>query len=287
MLVLGFPDYAPQARSLAAALGVPYAQVDVHVFPDGESKLTLPTGLPRHVVICRSLDHPNDKLIELMLATECARSLGAARFTLVAPYLCYMRQDIAFTPGEAVSQRIVGGFLAERFDAVITADPHLHRIGSLEEAVPAERAVSVSAAPAMGAFLATRDARPLLVGPDLESEQWVEVVGDVAGLDHVVAQKKRHGDTDVEVCLPDHDFKGRDVVLVDDMASTGRTIAGAARELRAAGARRIDVLVTHALFVGDAMEALKEAGVTDVWSSDSVPHPSNAFPLATVLASRV
>lgn len=284
MLILGFPDSATQAQALAAALDMPFEIVDVHRFPDGESRLQLPAVLPDRVVLTRSLDRPNDKLVELMLAAATARALGATDLTLVAPYLCYMRQDAAFHPGEAVSQRIVGRFLAELAETLITVDPHLHRVRTLAEAVPTHRAVALSAAPAMGTFLAGRRSQPLLVGPDQESEQWVRTVAERADLDFVIAQKTRHGDHRVEVRLPERAYAGRDVVLVDDVASTGQTLASAARLLRAAGANRIDVLVTHALFVDDSLQLLEDAGVTEIWSSDSVAHPSNAFPLAPVLA---
>jgi len=284
MLVLGFTDDREQGRALAAALDAPFETIELHRFPDGESRLRLPPELPARVLLCRSLDQPNEKLVDLMLAAEGARALGAEHLTLVAPYLCYMRQDKAFAPGEVVSQRIVGRFLAAHFDALVTVDPHLHRVASLAEAVPVTRAIALSAAPAMGRFLAARSERPLLVGPDRESEQWVRTVADVAGLEFVVAQKTRRGDRSVSIELPAHDYRGVEAVLVDDLASTGRTLAVAVQELRAAGAARVDVLVTHALFVGDALETLQAAGVGEVWSSDSVAHPSNAFPLAPVLA---
>ena len=287
MLVLGFTDSEDQAAGLAAALDAPHGRIDLHRFPDGESRVRLPTGLPEHVVLCRSLHYPNEKLVELMLAAGAARALGAKRVTLVAPYLCYMRQDKAFHPGEAVSQRIIGRFLAGLIDALVTVDPHLHRVHDLAEAVPAGRAVAVSAAPAMGAFLAGRRSRPLLVGPDQESEQWVATVARVAGLDYVVAQKTRRGDRNVEVRLPERDYAGSDAVLVDDLASTGRTLAGAATALRDAGAARVDVLVTHALFVGDALDTLMATGVSELWSSDSIPHASNAFALAPDLAAAI
>jgi ribose-phosphate pyrophosphokinase len=287
MLVLGFTDSDEQAAGLATALDAPRACIDIHRFPDGESRVRLPTDLPEHVVLCRSLHYPNVKLVELMLAAGSARALGARRVTLVAPYLCYMRQDTAFHPGEAVSQRIIGQFLAGLVDALVTVDPHLHRVHDLAEAVPVEQAVAVSAAPAMGAFLAARRSRPLLVGPDQESEQWVETVARVAGLDYVVARKTRRGDRNVEVRLPEHDYNGLDTVLVDDLASTGRTLAGAAAALRNAGAARVDALVTHALFVGDALETLMAAGVAELWSSDSIPHSSNAFALAPDLAAAI
>lgn len=285
MRVLAFPDAVAQSRALADAAGCGHDLVEVHRFPDGESRLRLPVSLDEHLVLYRSLDHPDAKLVELMLAAETARTLGARRLTLVAPYLCYMRQDAAFHPGEAVSQTIVGRFLAGLFDAVITVDPHLHRVHRLSDAVPASSATALSAAPAMGRFLAAREPRPLIVGPDEESAQWVAQVAEGAGTDYLVASKARHGDREVQVSLPAGDYGGREVVLVDDVASTGRTLVGAARALLAAGAARVDVLVTHALFVDDALEELAAAGVGSVWSSDSVPHPSNAFPLASLLAS--
>jgi ribose-phosphate pyrophosphokinase len=287
MQVLGFPDYGIQAHALAVALNAPYEIIDLHHFPDGESRLRLPRQLPDHVIICRSLDRGNDKLVELLLAAKCARTLGANYLTLVAPYLCYMRQDKAFQPGEAVSQRIIGRFLAGLFDALITVDPHLHRIRSLAEAVPVKPAIALSAAPAMGEFLAAQPGRPLLVGPDQESEQWVQAVAAPAELRYVVAQKTRHGDRNVEIQMPEYDYAGLDVVLVDDVASTGYTLAAATHALRKAGARRIDVLVTHAIFAGNALDILKTAGVRDIWSSDSVTHPSNAFVLAPILSGAV
>lgn len=283
-MILGFPDYAGQGEQLARALDRPFATIDVHRFPDGESRVTLPPDLPERVVLCRSLDRPNDKLVELLLAARTARGLGARHLTLVAPYLCYMRQDIAFHPGEAVSQRIVGGFMAELFDAVYTVDPHLHRIDRLEEAIPTGEAVALSAAPALAAFLAERTENPLLVGPDEESEQWVRAIAGPAGLDYAVARKERLGDREVQVHLPEAEYAGREAVLVDDMASTGRTLMAVARALREAGAAPVHCLVTHALFGDDVTAALHESGIERVWSTDSIGHPSNAVPLAQTLA---
>jgi len=287
MRILAFPDAASQASALATALNAPCDLIECHRFPDGESRLRLPDALPAEVALYRSLDRPGEKLVELMLAAETARALGAVRLTLVAPYLCYMRQDMAFQPGEAVSQRIVGRFLADLFDALVTVDPHLHRVRTLVEAVPVRRAVALSAAPAMGAFLAARGVRPLLVGPDRESLQWVKSVSEVDHLEFVVAEKTRHGDRDVEVRLPARDYAGVEAVIVDDLASTGCTLAATARALVAAGAKRVDVLVTHALFVGDALSAIERAGVEAIWSSDSIAHPTNAFTLTPMLAGAV
>ena len=286
-MLLGFADRGSLPAELAALLGRPMAQVEVHRFPDGESRVHLPTGLPPEIILCRSLDNPNDKLIELLLAARCARNLGARRLTLVAPYLCYMRQDTAFAPGEAVSQRIIGDFLAGLFDALVTVDPHLHRTHSLEEAVPVAAASAVTAAGAMGEFLAASNSDALLLGPDRESEQWVAEVAARARLDYAVADKQRSGDYDVVIALPDARFAARQVVLVDDVASTGRTLAEAARVVRGAGAERVDALITHGLFTGDALAEMRDAGIGSVWTSNSIAHASNAFSVAPAIAEAV
>lgn len=283
-VLLGFPDYRGPATRLAQAAGLEYADIHIHHFPDGESRLQLPGSLPEEVILCRSLDHPNDKLVELELAAATARELGAQRLTLVAPYLCYMRQDTAFHPGEAVSQRIIGEWLARNFDCLVTVDPHLHRTPRLADAVPVSRAISLSAAPLLGEWLGERQTAPLLLGPDAESAPWVAGIAELAGLEHGVASKRRKGDREVEVRLPDMPLEGREVVLVDDIASTGRTLAAATREALQSGASRVDVLVTHALFAGDALDVLQRAGVGSVISTDSVSHTSNRVALAPLLA---
>lgn len=283
-MVLGFPDYRTPAQRFAVAAECPYEDIEVHRFPDGESLVRLPEHVPQHVILCRTLSDPNRRLIELEFAAATARRLGANRVTLVAPYLCYMRQDKAFRPGEAISQRIVGEFLAHRFDALVTVDPHLHRTHQLHDAVPIEKAIAVSAAPVMAKWLADRNWNPMIIGPDEESAQWVGAIASAGGYEYCVARKQRFGDRDVNVELPPCDLTARDVVLIDDVVSSGHTLAEAARKVAHKEAASITVLVCHALFAGDALECLQAAGVTEVVSTDSIPHLSNHLNLAPELA---
>jgi ribose-phosphate pyrophosphokinase len=286
-LLIGFPEYREQAQRLASAAGIAYADALIHHFPDGESRLRLPESLPGHVVLCRTLDHPNSKLLELVLAAATARDLGAKHITLVAPYLCYMRQDTVFQPGEAVSQRIVGALLSQWVDALITVDAHLHRVHRLKDAVPVNPAINLAATSVMSDFLGKHMDDPLLVGPDEESEQWVAAIARDSKLDYCVAIKQRLGDQQVRVSLPDADYRGRHIVLVDDVASTGHTLEEATQELKRFQPASITVLVTHALFVGNAEERLHRAGIGRIWSTDTIPHTSNALHLEQLLAEAV
>jgi len=286
-LVLGFEENTKPAQTFATAAGLEYRQVEVHRFPDGESRVRVPTGLPSRVWLFRSLYQPNDKLIEIVLACATAREQGVREINLVAPYLCYMRQDIAFHPGEAVSQRIIGRMLAEHIDGIITVDPHLHRIQRLEQAIPVTHAHALSAAPTLGVFVAERLDNPLLLGPDGESAQWIHQAAEPLGLDHAVASKQRRGDRSVQVTLPEADYHDRHVVMLDDIASTGRTLEMAARALQPLQPASISVAVTHALFLGDALDRLAAVGIGNIWSSNSIPHASNAIPLAPLLAAAI
>ena len=287
MLVLAFPDYLPQAQRLADRLALPLNEIKVHHFPDGESFIALPPALPDHVLFYRSLNQPNDKLIELVLCAKTARSLGAKRLTLIAPYLCYMRQDFANYPGVAISQGIVGSLLAELFDDVVTVDPHLHRISTLRQAIPLEHAINLSATSAIAAFLRHKLDRAFLLGPDSESRQWVARVSELTGFAFGIADKVRLGDKEVALNLPDIDNVSQPIVIIDDMASTGRTLARAAKALHAKGAHSVYAVITHALFCGDAEQVIRDAGIGEIWSTDSIDHPTSCIRLDGLLGDAV
>lgn len=283
--LLYFESQAEQALALAKKADISACMLKRHNFPDGEFKLQLPSALCNKVVIFRSLDHPNEKLLELLFVAKTARHLGVKHLTLVAPYLAYMRQDIAFEPGEVVSQRIVGDLLASLFDAVITVDPHLHRVESLSEAVPVKQVVNLSAAPILADLAVKMRTNPLLIGPDEESAQWLAQAAKAQQLDFAVATKTRLGDCSVDIQLPEISVKGRAVVMIDDIASSGHTLARATELLLSAGASTVDVAVTHALYDAYAENVMMNAGVSQIWSTDCINHSSNAATMMPLIAS--
>lgn len=282
-IVLSFPETDKAGRKLAGRLGLPYDQVSVHSFPDRESLVRVPAAAGT-VVLHRSLDNPNGKLIELILAASAARDGGARRVILVAPYLAYMRQDMAFTPGEAVSQRVIGGLIAQHFDALITVDPHLHRIAALGEAVPDILAVSVSAAPLLASTIDVSE-RPVIIGPDEESLQWTRSIAAPLGLDMLVGRKERHSDRQVAITIEGiEQVRGRLAILVDDVISSGMTLIAAAALLREAGARRVEALATHCLASAADLARMKDGGIARILSTDSIAGPTAGTSLAPLLA---
>ena len=281
------PTSADAARRLAARLALPLHEIALHRFPDGELRVTVGAAAPTTVVYV-SLDQPNEKLLALMFASEALRRVGAKRLVLVAPYLCYMRQDAAFREGEAISQKVIGRMLADAFDRVITVDAHLHRTARIEEVFPGIAADDLSAVPAMVETLRASgvDPRTVVVGPDEESRPWVADLAGRLGLEHAVARKTRRGDRSVEISFADPAlFAGRPALLVDDIVSSGGTLIVCGKALQAAGATTVDAVVTHALFAPELAHALFAAGIRSVKSTDSVPHPTNAIALDGILAA--
>jgi ribose-phosphate pyrophosphokinase len=279
------PSSAGEAARLAARLGLPLHEIALHRFRDGELRVTAGPAAATTIVYA-SLDQPNDKLLALLFASEALRRGGARRLVLVAPYLCYMRQDTAFHQGEAVSQRVVGRLLADAVDRVITVDAHLHRTKDIHAVFPGIEADNLSAMPAIADGLrAGFDPKTVVVGPDEESQAWVSDLAARLGAQAAVARKTRRGDRSVEITFADPAlFNGRPALLVDDIVSSGGTLMTCAKALQAAGATTVDAVVTHALFPPELAARLLQAGIRSLKSTDSIRHPSNAIALDAVLA---
>lgn len=285
MVVHCFPDSLVLARVLARTLGARLARAEVHRFPDGETRVRVePSDAP--AIVVRSLDDPNAKLFELLLAAAALRDAGAEQVSLVAPYLAYMRQDMAFAPGEAVSQRVIGDLLGRTFDRVLCVEPHLHRIGSLAEVFACE-AEGVSAAPAIADWLSAQGQPCAVIGPDEESAPWVRAIAERARLPFGVAKKARRGDDVVEIQLPAGRAPSPRAWIVDDIASSGATLAATARALFEAGAEEVGAVVVHAIVAPGATERMRAAGISRFVSCDTIAHPTNAIHVAPLLAARL
>lgn len=284
-LLLPMPGNGDFAALLSSAGAGDLGPLEVRAFPDGERYVRIDADVGgRDVALVCTLAQADQHFLPLAFAADALRDLGAVSVTLVAPYLGYMRQDARFQPGEAVTSRTFARLLSSTIDALVTVDPHLHRFTSLDElySVPAR---ALPAAAEIGAWVAREAPDALIVGPDTESAQWAEEIAKVAAAPSVVLQKRRTGDREVSIEVPDlGSHQGRRAVLVDDIASSGRTLAAAARGIIAQGFAAPDAVVVHALFAGDALDAVKQV-MRRVISTNTVPHPTNAIDVAPRVAS--
>lgn len=271
-------------RQLLQALPLQRGDCEVRHFPDGESYVRVHSNCRDcDVIVLCNLHEPDSILLPLLFLARTVRELGAGRVGLLAPYLAYMRQDARFKPGEAVSSRLFAELLAPHFDWLVTVDPHLHRYTSLNEIYPIPNTV-VHAAPLVAAFIRDHVRMPLLIGPDSESEQWVAAIASDIGCPWQVLSKKRHGDRDVEVSLPETaNFRMHTPVLLDDMVSTGNTMLAAIQHLHQVQMKAPICIAMHGLFVEGAWQRLLAAGAARIVSCNSVPHPSNDIDLTPQL----
>lgn len=286
-ILFAMPGNEQFALHLDRSLGCEVGRMHVHRFPDGESCVRLQSPVHgRDVILVCTLDRPDERILPLYFAACTARELGARRVGLVAPYLAYMRQDARFQDGEGVTASHFARFISDFCDWMVTVDPHLHRYRRLAEiySIPSR---SVSAAPDIAAWIGEHVERPLIVGPDAESEQWVSAVARHLDCRYMVLQKTRNGDRDVSVtalCGPD---LGCTPVIVDDIASSAQTMIAAVARVREAGMAPPVCVAVHPVFAGSAFDDLLAAGAARIISCNTITHPSNEIDVADAIGLAV
>ena len=279
-----FEDSAILAKKTASILHARCRKIHARQFPDGESLVQVDEAAAPEAVVIRSLNHPDAKLMPVLLAADALRRAGARYVTLVAPYLAYMRQDKMFAAGQPISQRVIGALLGRYFDRVLTIEAHLHRIRRLSEVVPSRRkSESLSAASAIASWLSVNVEDCVIIGPDKESRPWVEAIAKESGKEFAVGDKYRAGDKRVRVEFGEI-HGNRRAIIVDDIASSGATLAASARALRARGIRAIDAVVVHAIFAPGARSLIRGAGIRKLVSCDTIQDRTNAISVAPLIA---
>lgn len=286
-LVVPLPENETLAASIGGHLGAATSALQTRKFPDGETYLRFGDQVAgRNVILVCSLNKPDPKFLPLVFAADTARDLGAAKVILVAPYLCYMRQDQRFHWGEALTSVSFAQRISNTFDGLVTVDPHLHRYRSLDEIYSIPSRV-VHSAPNIAEWIARHEPSAVLIGPDIESEQWVGDVARRAYSPYRVLRKTRFGDRDVRIELPDlTGFRERRPVLIDDIVSSGRTMIETSRLLREQGLRAPVCIAVHALFTPETERQLLELA-SRVVTANSVPHHTNSIDLSREIAANV
>ena len=286
-LIFALPGNEDLGHRLAALLGGRSGTLNTRQFPDGETYVRFcddPAG--QDIVLVCTLDRPDSKILPLLFAAEAARDLGACRVGLVAPYLGYLRQDMRFQPGEAVTSHSFAKLLSHDFDWLVTVEPHLHRYKALSDiySIPAD---ALHAAPLIAEWVRNNIAKPHLIGPDIESRQWVEAVAAECGATWTVARKTRLGDRKVhEDPLAGAIPEGATPVLLDDIISSGATLLETLRLLRDFHGPTPIVIAIHALWDADTKAQLAKTGV-QLCTTNSVPNDAAQMDVTPLIAKGV
>jgi ribose-phosphate pyrophosphokinase len=287
MKVVGGPSSTELGQRIAEALSLPLVGISTKRFPDGEFYFRyLEDVSGEELLIVQSLYPPQDEhLLELLAMIHTARDLGASSIILFVPYLAYSRQDVRYLEGECLTSDLVRHLLeGTGADALYTVDIHSMKV--LERyGIPAH---NLTAAGELVRYFAKRGLRdPLILAPD-DEEMALERVrygAEVIDADYDCLRKERDRYTgEIKTYAKDLSIEGRDVIIIDDIISTGRTTANAACILKELGAARVFAGVTHLLLREGATRILREVGVEEIVGTDSVPGSFSKVSVAPVMA---
>jgi ribose-phosphate pyrophosphokinase len=284
-IVFYLPGNEEIGKDLANLLAADTGEYIIRHFPDGETYVKIVSLIKdRDVLLVCSLNQPDNKLLPLYFISKSLKEFGASKVTLVAPYLAYMRQDKRFSEGECVTSNLFATLISSFVDALITIDPHLHRRSNLNEIYTIPTTV-LHAAILISNWIKDNIPNALIVGPDMESEQWVSHVAKDADVPYIVLEKKRHGDRDVEIKAPDvSQWKNHTPVLVDDIISTAKTMMVTANHLNMAGYKPATCIGVHGIFADNAFYELLASGVDKIVTTNSIPHASNRISITNLIS---
>lgn len=282
MIVIGGSASMDLAKELASVMGCDYIQAATTTFPDGECYTRIDAEKLDDDVVIVQTTSPDSKLIELLLLQDAVRRLGAKSITLVIPYFGYARQDRVFKPGEPESAKVMCQHLDMNCDRVITVDIHKEVVLNYFNHPHKD----LKAAPVIAEYFKGKGI-DMVLSPDIGAAGRAKMVGEVMGVPYDHLEKTRLSGTDVRIAPAKADVKGKKVLIVDDMISTGGTIIAAAYALREAGAAGISVACTHGVFVNNAIEKFTGSSLDALLSCNTLNNPVSHISVASLIAEAI
>jgi len=273
------------SKRVAEALGATCLQLESKRFPDGETYIRFPEAVAgKEVAVVQSCYPPQDSnLIDLMLMVDAARDLRAKDIAAVVPYFAYARQDDSYRNGEAISAKTIARLVeATGASHFLTVDMPSNR-ALRYFTIHAENLTCMNL---MAAYLRTLGLHdPYVLAPDDGAIPLAETASTVLGTEYAWFEKSRDKVTGtISTSGKDVNLMERDVIVVDDVISTGRTIANTAKIAKKKGARRVIAACAHPILSGDANQTLRSAGVDQVVGTDSVETEPRPVSIAPVIA---
>jgi ribose-phosphate pyrophosphokinase len=276
------------ARKIAKKLNALYLNCNLRVFPDGEGKITI-QGKPKKgsIVVVQSTHPPVDSHLIQVLSIIAKAKQYSSDVIAVIPYFGYARQDREFLPGEIITMRVIAKlFKAVGVSKVIVVDIH-SKIALEHFKIPAR---NVSAVPQLVSYVKKLGLKnPVIVSPDLGGIQRAKEFAKLYGTNYVSLQKQRNRHTGkIQIKSTNlKEVKGRDLILVDDMISTGGSIIKATEFLKKQKCKRIFVACTHALLRDNAEIKIKKAGVSKIISTNTIPGNTSIVDVSSIIAKAI
>lgn len=272
MLLFSGSSHPLLAQEVAKSLGTKLAQMELGRFPDGEIAVQVKEsvrGKDIFVLQTIALD-PNNYLMELLIIIDALKRASAGSITAVIPYFGYCRQDRKDKPREPITAKLVANMMADAGAThILTVDLHSGQVeGFFDIPVDHVHAIPILA----NAFKECVSNKFVVVAPDIGSVKLTHAYANCLNADFAVVDKHRRSPTDVEVVSIIGDVKGKDVLLADDMCSTGGTLVSAAKACREKGAKRIFAVVTHGLFVDEALKKIEQSPIEALFMSNTIPY---------------
>ena len=275
------------AKRITRRLKAPYIEAQTKIFPDGESKITF-SSIPKKsiILVVQSTYPPVDTNLLQTLAIISQARKASSKIYAIIPYMGYARQDRQFLSGEVVTMSIVAKMLqAVGAKKVIVVDIH-SKTALNHFKIPT---VNVSAIPELAKyFKKLKIKKPLVVSPDTGGSSRAKKFASLLNTDFITLKKSRNRNTGkVQIQSSKVDVHGRDLIVIDDIISTGGSIIKATQFLKKQKCKRVFVACTHGLFVGDAERKIKKAGVSKIISTNTIPRSTSKVDMAGVIAKSI
>ncbi len=265
MYIIGGTASKTVAEDLSKSLDATLARTIIKRFPDNELYVCISDDISGEDVIIVQTTYPDPNIVELFLLQDAVKEAGAKRITVVIPYFGYGRQDKKFKNGEPISAKAIAKLISLNADEVITVDPHKEHILDFFS-IPAS---SCSAVPELAKYMKKKNI-DLVLAPDKGALNLAKQASSIINCDFDYMEKNRINDKTIEIKPKNLDVHNKNVTIIDDIISTGGTMAKSIDELKKQGANKIFVECTHGLFAGEAIKHLYSAGCSGIISTDTI-----------------